>query len=287
MFGYVIPNINNLKVFENEIYKATYCGLCKEIKKNFGSLCRLNLSYDMVFLAIFFICYFDEKIEFEKKICALHPFKKRLFIKRSPSLEKVSNISIILFYYKLKDNFIDCKNFKKFLNMFLMALFSKAHKKAKNNAKEIEKLTYNFIKEQAKVENKKNKSLDYYSHPTSDCIGKIFKMMKKTQEREDALYRIGYMLGKYIYLMDALDDLEKDRKNKNFNPILEINKNLDETIKEVNFLLNFSISELTDSFETIFKEKQTIILNNVIYEGLSKNKEKLLKKLEETFKCKI
>ena len=80
MFGYVIPNINNLKVFENEIYKATYCGLCKEIKKNFGSLCRLNLSYDMVFLAIFFICYFYDNIVFEKKICALHLFIKRLFI---------------------------------------------------------------------------------------------------------------------------------------------------------------------------------------------------------------
>ena len=280
MFGYVIPNICDLKVFEHEIYKATYCGLCKHIKKNFGSLCRLNLSYDMVFLAIFLICYNDEKIEFEKKICLLHPFKKRLFIKKSYSLEQVSNISTILFYYKLKDNFYDCKNLKKILSLVFLLVFKGAHKKARNNEKEIENLTYRFIKEQEKVEKQNKKSLDYYCHPTASYIGKIFTRIINNKKEEASLYRIGYMLGKYIYLMDALDDFFKDKKTGNFNPFIEQNQNLEDIFKTANSILNLTIAQLQDSFKKIFKSKNTIILNNIIYQGLFKQKSLILTKLK-------
>lgn len=278
LFGYVLPFTPNLRVFENEIYKATYCGLCKQLKKEFGSLCRLSLSYDMVFLTFFLTFYLDEKMHFEKKICKLHPFKKRLILKESISLKKTANIGTILFNYKLKDNVKDSKNLKKILSFIFLFLFKKSHKKAKKNEQKIEKIIFNFIENQNQTEKERKKSLDFYSHPTGECLGKIFKTISKTKEDEENLYRIGYMLGKYIYLMDALDDLEKDKKNNNFNPFLEENKTKKEIIKNFNDILNFSIAQLAESFEKIFANKNADILRNVIYLGMKTQKQKLIKK---------
>ena len=282
MFGYVLPYTPNLRVFENEIYKATYCGLCKEIKRNFGSFCRLTLSYDMVFLVIFFTYYLEEKMEFEKSVCKLHPFKKRLILKESNSLKKAAIIGTILSHYKLTDNVSDCKKLKRMLNLIFLFFYKRAYKKAKKSEQKIEEIVFNFIRDQAEVEKKRNKSLDFYSHPTADCIGNIFKTVKKDEKDEATLYRIGYMLGKYIYLMDALDDMEKDSKSNNFNPFLEDKDRKEDILKKSDMLINFSVAQLAEAFEKLFRGKEVLILKNIIYEGLKKGKEKILKKIKKT-----
>ena len=281
MFGYVLPNVANLRIYENEIYKAAYCGLCKQIKKNFGFFSRLNLSYDMVFFSIFSISYSNEKIHFEKKFCKLHPFKKRTCIKNCNSLKKAAFLSTIFFYYKIKDNFLDCKGFKRFFNWVLLKFFKRKFKIAAQVEKEVAAIVLNFVKNQAEVEKKQKMPLDFYCHPTANCLGLIFKQLFKKQEDEKHLYRTGYMLGKFIYLMDALDDIEKDFKNKNFNPIaascenFKLNKKAFLNTIE---LINFSIAQLAEAFEKLKIKNNYYIIQNVIYLGLKTSKNNIIKK---------
>lgn len=281
MFGYVLPDILNLKVYEEKIYKATYCGLCGQIKKSFGRFYCLSLSYDITFLAMFLICYFKTPLTFKKKICKLHPFKKKLMVKENLPLKKAANIGLILFYFKLKDNVSDCKFFKKIFFFFLLLLFKKPYKKAKKNEEKVAKLAETLIKEQSIAEKQKNMPLDYYTHPTAKCVGNIFKSFSKEEEKE-CLYRIGYMLGKYIYLMDALDDLKKDLKTKNFNPILQ-EKVLTKGVKKTEELINFSVAQMAESFEKLKIEKEVNILKNVIYLGLKATKKNVLNKNKSLF----
>lgn len=281
MFGYVLPNVANLRIYENEIYKAAYCGLCKQIKKNFGFFSRLNLSYDMVFFSIFCISYSNEKIEFEKKFCKLHPFKKRVCIKNCSSLKKAAFVGTILFYYKVKDNFLDCNGFKKFFSWVLLKFFKRKFETAAKAEKEVAKIVSSFVKNQAKVEKKQHMSLDFYCHPTANCLGQIFKQLFKKPEDGKLLYRIGYMLGKFIYLMDALDDIEKDFKNKNFNPIAASCENfkLTETaFLNTTQLINFSIAQLAEAFEKLKIKNNYYIIQNVIYLGLKTSKNNIIKK---------
>ncbi len=280
LFGYVMPHIPNLKVCEHEIYKATYCGLCKQIKKKIGGLFRLNLSYDMVFFAMFFMAYLQEPCEFEKKFCKLHPFKKKICIKNCKALNKAANIGGILFYFKIKDNIKDCKGFKKFLNWFILIFLKRSYNKLKQNEEQIAEFVLKYFNDQNKLEQKNNLSLDCYSHPTADCLGKIFKSLSKNKTDEITLYRIGYMLGKYIYLIDALDDFEKDIKNNSFNPIVaaKFQKTNNDTFKKLNQLINFSIAQLAESFEMLNLKSNVEILRNVIYLGLKATTEKIFKK---------
>ncbi len=276
--------IPHLRVFEDEIYKGVYCGLCRQIKKQFGGLSRFSLSYDMVFLSLFLICYYEEKMSFEKKICAFHPLKRRFFLKRCGALEKAADIGVILSYFKIKDNVLDETKFKKFFSVLLLKIFKRPYKKAKSSQKDIDLFVEDLIKRQIETEKEMAKSYDFYSHPTAKCLGLIFKQMAKQQTQEDFLYRIGYMLGKYIYLMDALDDLVKDVRKKNFNPILASNVDFskDRYEKEKAFVslkevLNFSIAQLAESFENL-KVKNGDMLRNIIYLGLKKEKDKIFKK---------
>ncbi len=283
MFGYVLPYIPHLRVCENETYKAIYCGLCKQIKKRYGILSRLFLSYDMVFYAIFCIGYLNEDVNFEKKFCKIHPFKKRNCLKNCDVLKKAADVGVILFYFKLKDNVLDCKYFKKFLNIILLILFKRPYKKAMEYEKNISNALSNLSKEQICVENKTNMSLDYYSHPTANCIGLIFKELAKNNKHANNLYRLGYMVGKYIYILDAIDDIEKDYKNSRFNPIIQ-NKKLDisklnsKTLNEANELINFCIAQLAEAFESLNIKKWESILKNIIYLGLKTEKDKVIKK---------
>ncbi len=282
MFGYVLPDVLNLKVYEEKIYRATYCGLCKQIKKRFGGFYCLQLSYDITFLALFLICYLKDKPIFEKKICKMHPFKKKLVVKENPSLKKAADVGLILFYFKLKDNISDCKFFKKVFFYFLLLLFKRPYKKAKKSEEEVAEFAKTLIKEQTISEKEKNMPLDYYAHPTSKCVGNIFKSFSKEKEEKENLYRMGYMLGKYTYLMDALDDLKKDLKTKNFNPILQ-EKEIKTAVKKTEELINFSIAQMAESFEKLKIKKEANILKNVIYLGLKATKKNILKKNKNLF----
>ncbi len=280
-----MQNIPNLKVYEDAIYKATYCGLCKKLKKKFGNLSRLNLNYDMVFFTIFSICYLQEDFQFEKKFCKLHPFKKKLCLKDCVSLEKAADVSIILFYFKIKDNILDSKKIKKTLNYAALLLLKRAYNKAKHNSNYIANLVSNFVKKQSEVEKTPNMPIEYYAHPTSECMGEIFKSLKKSKKETEILYRIGYMLGKYIYLMDALDDLAQDVKNNNFNPVLQSNiKNSNNNaIKTIDQLLNFTIAQLASSFEELKIKSYVQIIQNIIYLGLKNSKKLILNKHKKLF----
>ena len=93
---------------------------------------------------------------------------------------------------------------------------------------------------------------------------------------------MGYMLGKYTYLMDALDDLKKDLKTKNFNPILQ-EKEMKTSVKKTEELINFSIAQMAESFEKLQIKKEVNILKNVIYLGLKATKNKIINKNKNLF----
>ena len=104
VFGYVRPFIPELKVCENEIYQAIYCGLCRQLGRSYSQLSRLMISYDIVFLVLFSLSLSEENIEFERKNCLLHPLKKELYLKECASLKKAADISVIFAYFKFIDS---------------------------------------------------------------------------------------------------------------------------------------------------------------------------------------
>ena len=63
MYGYVRTHAPELKVRQQEYYRAVYCGLCRTMGKCTGQCSRMTLSYDFTFFALVRMALTGERIE--------------------------------------------------------------------------------------------------------------------------------------------------------------------------------------------------------------------------------
>lgn len=294
MFGYVKPYKPELKVKDFEIYKSVYCGLCHTLKKRYGFAARFILSYDTTFLALFLASVNPDCAGFEKKRCPASPFRKRSCCRSSDSGGFAADVSVILAYYKLEDTLRDSGFFKKAAAVLLKPLLGSFHKKAARNAPSVEKLAYEYIENQFNIEAKEETMIDEAADPTGKLLAGILTL-KAGNEIEERIYkRLGYFLGRWIYISDAADDFEDDIKSGNFNALLTgMDHKQTADIKEIKKmalkLLHSCVAEIAAAAELIKYYRFEDIIKNIIYCGLpevqksiilGKNKEDHLRELK-------
>ncbi len=287
MFGYVTPCKMELKIKEYEKIKAYYCGLCKAIKDNFGNLPRLALNYDISFLSIFLDSLEKEKNQYIKKPCILHPFKKRLFIINNAALYYAAFLNVTLVYYNLLDNIKDDNSIKSQLSAKLLKNY---FKKIPSQFKYIQQIIIDGLKKHYSIENNYENinNLDELSHPFGELTGNIIMAYNKNASYKEPLYHIGYNLGKWIYIMDAFDDLENDMKKNEFNALNNIlNKDnlpyseFKHKIKDrVDFILVSYSRECAETLKYLPLKKNKGIIYNIFHFGLLEKMEIIFSKME-------
>ena len=213
MFGYVTPLKGEMKVKDFERFKCYYCGLCCQIKKNFGNLPRLSLNYDMTFLGLLLDGISPEDIKVSKHKCILHPTQKKIVIYNNEALSYASYMNISLVYYKFIDDINDDNNTLSKLKSYMLWPYKRKFPKA---IESINSKIAQCLSDLSKLETSKNfSSIDEISHPFSNLVGIILKgypgkLIDDSDKLRNTLYNFGYTLGKWIYLIDALDDLKED-----------------------------------------------------------------------------
>lgn len=282
MFGYVRPYQPELRFKEYDAYKAAYCSLCKEIGRRYGRFLRFTLSYDLTFLALLHLSLREEPLQFKKKNCVCNPLKKCNYFACSPkaaeSFAFSAAVSVILVYYKACDNIADESFLKSLCYRFLRLFLKKPHRKAAANFPQVEKLAASYIAAQQQAE-EQNASLDAAADPTAYMLSELFAFCAPNGETR-ALKRLGYCLGRWIYLADAVADLAEDLKKQRFNPLAsELPKNFEQNqLKKRAFpLLNISAGGAAEAFELVEIKRFKNILGNIIYLGLENSTAHLLK----------
>ena len=220
MFGYVRVNSAELKVREYEAYRAVYCGLCGSMGKCTGQCSRVTLSYDFAFLAAFRICLDDTEIKYKKKRCFVHPLRKRSVMERNPQLDYCARSAAVLAYHKVKDDIDDEKRLKKLSALFALPFVSVARKKAlKAGLGELDAKVSALLVKLADIEKRGIESVDVPADIFGELLGEMTSHGFEGSKRRIA-YNIGHSVGKWIYMADALDDLEEDEKKGRYNPFL-------------------------------------------------------------------
>lgn len=266
MFGYIKTHRPELKIKEDEAYKGIYCSLCKELGKRYGLISRMFLSYDSSFLAIALMALSDEKICFEQKRCPFNPAKKCNFCTESrKEIQFAADISVLLLYHKIKDNIHDSTLFKAFFFRILLLFVSCSYKKAKKLCPNGAQLIENYIDMQNSVEERLSNSIDEAAEPTAILLKNLYSMDETDADAKVIREQIGYYLGRWVYLIDAFDDIEKDRKNNNYNPFILSGNDNYEKIKGD---LLMTAGEIAKAYELLTVKCFGSILENVIYDGL-------------------
>ena len=213
MFGYVTIRKDDLKVKDYNKYQAYYCGLCQDIKEAYGKKGQAMLTFDMTFLSILLTGLYECETKEEEHYCFLHPGKKHKCL-RNKYTKYCADMNVLLAYYNLLDDWEDEKNYAAFT----------AAKALKKSVTRIEasyprqtKAVQDYLEKLHACEKENNPDLDLAAGYTGEVMAEIY--IPEEDIWSDDLRQVGFYIGKFIYLMDALDDVEKDKKSGNYTYI--------------------------------------------------------------------
>lgn len=276
MFGYVRINKMDLTFREFENYKGYYCGLCRYLKKNHGEISRLGLNYDITFLIVLLTALYKPNSEIIEENCIVSPFKKKKKIINEIT-EYAASMNIILSHYKLEDNLLDDKGIKDILAYKIYkGKLKLAYEKYPRKAE--------IIKQQMKLlnalEKEKSSNIDMVSNTFGEVMGEIFSY--KDDSYEEDLRRIGFNIGKYIYILDAYEDLEEDYKKGRYNPFNEYINKREELKVRVDKLISISLGLLASSIDKLNLQINRGIIENIVYSGVYMRYKNILNKGSES-----
>lgn len=261
MFGYITVNQEELKIKDYNRYRSFYCGLCGALDKKHGKVAQMALSYDMTFLTILLNALYDIPLREAKRRCMIHPVKKHEMLYNEIS-DYAADMSILLAYYNALDDVEDDASMP--ARSLAGALKKPVNKVAIRYPRQSKAVT-DYVRDLAEAEARGEKDLDKISGLTGSMLGEIF--VWKEDEWSDELRAMGYFMGKYIYLMDAFEDLEHDRKKHEYNPWEQFSQRCDFDAIVEN-ALTMMMAEVAKAFERLPIIEDTEILRNIIYSGV-------------------
>lgn len=287
MFGYIKTDYPNLYVKDTVLYKSMYCGLCKGIKSVSGQTARITLNYDLTFLSVLLHNVMNVDVEINKEHCIIHPIKKIPVANVDEITKTVGALNVILAYHKISDDVFD-----EHKGRFKRLLVKKGYKSALKSYGNLDEIVSKFYKKLLVLESEKCDSIDIVSDP----FGKMMKMLVKEivgDFSSKELLELSYNLGKWIYLIDALDDFDKDLKKGNYNVFSCYYNDCKSKVellrkngRELEAVFSVILSDIFEKSQQIKYNFNHDLLSNVFQYGLIKQTRLIMenKKCESTTK---
>ena len=270
MFGYINADRSQLSPEDKRTYQSFYCGLCRELGKQAGVKGQMLLNFDLCFLAILLQSLYEPQLSQEDFRCMIHPAKKKYGFS-SEAMEYAAAIDIILSYHSLMDNYND--DGSKLSGLAASSLkrdYDRISAQYPRQAKAVE----NYFNKLSIAEKNRETNIDLVSGYAGEMLGELFNW--KQDSWGQTLHCMGYYMGKFIYLIDAYDDIKKDEKRGSYNPLLFLKK---ESPKEfecfVKINLTSLMTECAKSFERLPIVDNVNILRYIIYSGVWRNHQHL------------
>ena len=270
MFGYVKPFKPNLRMKEFDAYKGVYCALCKTLGRDYGITTRFILNYDFAFLALLYLSISSTCPSFERQRCLFNPLKKCVCCKdRREELSFAAASAVIMTYYKIKDHVEDSAFFSGLPARLTLPWANGKRKKAAKRYPELDEKMREYIESQRALEEAETPSIDWAAEPTAKLLSYLGSCLCGDERQKRVLERLCYFVGRWVYLIDAADDLEKDLKSGNYNPFLLSLKvtQFDQLPKARTYaqeVVQHTLSEAANAFDLLEAGRFSAILSNVL-----------------------
>lgn len=263
MFGYVRPLQPELKCREYDLYRATYCGLCRTLRKRYGMLAPMFLSFDMTFLALLLE---QEDTKLCKGGCHANLLQKKEMVCQSDALELAADVSMILTWFQLKDTIIDEGFWKKTGAKLLCIPLKRHYKKAQIRHPKFCEQVQDHLSQLATLEQAKCDSIDAVAHHFATILQSI-PIDNEDIARKRATEQLLYHVGRWIYLVDARDDFDEDMQDENYNPLrYRYGENGDDA--QLQITLENSMNLSRSAFHLLSLGERGDIIENILYLGI-------------------
>ncbi len=267
MFGYVRARQDTLSCEAQRAYEAVYCGLCRSLGARYGGVSRLFLNYDFAFLAML-LAPVDAVGACGRRRCPAHPIEGREDCGGGAWLELAGAESVVLAYWKLRDSAADEGFLRGLPARGLSRLLGPAYRQARENCPGFDSQVRELLDELGELEREGCPSIDR----TADCFARLLKAAAPEtgeQGRDRALGELLYHVGRWIYLVDAVDDLAEDKERGRFNPAAARFPAWNEEDKSyLRRTMDHSLTLAGAAFQLLEANPWTPVVENILYSGL-------------------
>lgn len=261
MFGYIVVHKPELKVREYEAYHACYCGLCRSLKKRYGRRGQVTLSFDMTFLALLLSSLYEPETQTGVSRCLAHPLEKHAY-RSNPYFDYAADMNVLLTYYKCMD---DWKDERKLSRRVAAWLLEGSMRKIRRDYGEKVRKVEDALNALSRCEKEKDYQIDKTAGFFGEVMAELF--VYRPDEWEEKLRRMGFFFGKFIYLMDAYEDIEEDVRQNRYNPLTQWygRESFEEDAAQI---LKMMMAETAKAFEQLPILEDAGILRNILYAGV-------------------
>lgn len=270
MFGYIVVNQPELRFREYDVYRSYYCGLCRTLRRRYGAFGQMTLSYDTTFLILLLAGLYEPPEQESSCRCAAHPLSAHPTL-TNEFTDYAAAVNIILSYWSCIDDWKDERRLKK---LFYAKLLQRGSRAASASLKDKTEVIAENLRLLSEAEKDPRTDLDTVSGYFGQIMAEVLACRQDSWE--PTLRRMGFYLGKFIYIMDAWDDLGADRKSGSFNPLIPIADARrddpadfdDDFDRYVRDLLTMMMAECAKCFETLPILHNAELLRNILYSGV-------------------
>ena len=261
MFGYVVVNKQEMKFKDYDIYHSYYCGLCRSLKDNYGLKAQVSLNFDMNFLGILLSALYEVDTVTKQERCIMNPLKKHQ-ASYNECIDYAAKMTIVLTYFKCEDDWLDERKIsRQTYKKLIQNSYEKIKAEYPSKVEQIEQCLHKIND----YEKQGLHNLDEISKYFGKVMGQIFQY--RNDEWSDELYELGFYLGKFIYFIDAYEDIEEDLEKGNYNPLKQLYQT-EEFESRCKDILEMMISQATLAFERLPIIEYSEIIRNILYSGV-------------------
>lgn len=261
MFGYVNVNARELTPEEKKRYGAVYCGVCRRIREQSGNLSRLGLRYDIAFLSLLLMSLYEPEEVSGRNACHLHPITKRPWVDNA-FIRYGADMNVALAYYKSLD---DWQDEGKGTAKMMAGVFGRNMPRIEKEYPRQCAAIAGCIEKLGRLEGENCPNPD----ETANCFGELMGELLVVGEDFWApkLRELGFHLGRFIYLLDAAVDFERDQKQGSYNPYIAMGMDRADWNRWREYLV-LTMAKCTECYEKLPLVQDKQLLDNILYSGV-------------------
>lgn len=291
MFGYIQIFEPELKIREYQCYRGVYCGLCRQMGKCTGQCSRLTLRYDAAAMVCLRMAARGTVPALVQKRCFLHPLKKSAVLEPCEETEAVSCMMAVLAYHKCRDDIADERGLARLGACLSYPYFSYMRARAKRRMPEIDAIAARGMQAFAAAEQQQSDSADLPANAFGELMGELLSYATEG-EAHAILHAVGKAMGRWVYLLDAAEDYQKDAKKGRFNALYALCGQPRMTDAQRATLDTALTLELADAMAAVdlidFQGRDDLraVIGNILCLGMPAQAHRVLFSDEECEKCK-
>ena len=274
MFGYININKKTLEKGQYGLWHTFLCGICMSLKDNYDNRARLTAGWDVNFLNILLHSVTQLPVTINMAKCASSPLKKRSIMQRDELTDRLATANLLLFYFNAIDDGKDGEKTGK--RKVAQKVLKKSFDKAIETAPLLHQQLKNLYEGLLQAEKDDCASIDYVCDFSAKMMTAVTEyVLQRDIKKDEYLYSLCYNVGKWVYVIDALDDLKKDVKSNNYNVLFAwLGRRTDadafvcDNKEQLEFLFYSTLNKIAESFNDLRLKQYICVLKNVIYESM-------------------